>query len=79
MTKYEIESISVEGITITKKLHTPKIKQLPSYKLPPKVNTPVNFTQSPLEDVMFFSSSAPRLNEEVLKNYGLNVPDKDQS
>lgn len=81
LVKYELESISVEGITITKKIHLPKIKPMPAYKMPPKFNMPVNHSQSPLDEVsLFYSSSAPRLNDEALKNYALNVPnDKDHS
>lgn len=80
MTKYQVDTIQMEGITITKKMHLPKVKPLPAYKLPPKFNTPVNHTQSPLTpENLFYSSSAPRLNDEVLKNYGLNVPNEDKS
>jgi hypothetical protein len=68
MTKYSIDLIEIDGVKISKKLHLAPQKKMPTK--PNMIPPPVNHQDSPFDDILFHSSSAPRLDMESLVRYG---------
>lgn len=82
MVKYNVDSIKMEGLEINKSLHlsakTP-IKK-PSLISPAIISTDEEGTAFNMDEVLFHSSSAPKMNLEDFSRYAAPVvPMKDKS
>lgn len=66
MTKHQVDMVEVEGLKISKKMHLgPKMPKKP-FTMP----TP----QAEKDDLMFLSTSAPKLSLDEFQKFSSNIP-----